>query len=229
MKNVIIKKSTMDFLQKLSVNNNRDWFNARKELYMGAKLNVEEFIDALILKMNSHDRIDTPSGRKSLYRIYNDVRFAKDKKPYTCKFSGHLKRSKPMFRGGYYFRIQPGESRVACGFAYPNPEDLKRIRMDIADNYGEWYKLMKLKGIKNYFVKMIGDRVATVPRGFDKDHLAIDLLRYKQFWFIHSFTDKEVLHPDFLKNVDKTFKAIRPIFNYMSYVLTTDLNGESVI
>ncbi len=219
----------MDFLQKLSRNNNRDWFNARKDKYLEAKTNVEDFVDGLISKMNTHDRIDTPSGKKSLYRIYNDVRFSKDKKPYTCKFSGYLKRTKPKLRGGYYFRIKPGESRIACGFAYPNPEDLKRIRLDIVSNYEDWNKLLRSRAIKNNFGKMQGDQVMTVPRGFDKDHPAIELLRYKQFWFEHSYSDKEVLAPDFLSNVNNKFKAIRPLFDYMSYVLTTDLNGESLI
>jgi uncharacterized protein (DUF2461 family) len=76
---------------------------------------------------------------------------------------------------------------------------------------------------------MQGDKVKTTPRGFVKDHPAIDLLRYKQFWFERSFTDKEVVAHNFIEQVNKTFKSIRPFFNHMSEVLTTDLNGESRI
>ena len=224
----MIQKSTLLFLRQLSGNNDRDWFNANKEQYIKAKENVEGFLDALITKMNTHDQIETPSGKKSLYRIYNDVRFSKDKTPYSPRFSGYLKRSKPLLRGGYYFWIKPGHSRVACGFAYPNPDDLKRIRMDIDRNYEDWNKLLKSKPIRSTFGTMLGDKVKTVPRGFDKDHPAIDLLRYKQFWFEHSFSDKEVLDKNFLNNVNKTYKAIRPFFDYMSDVLITDLNGESI-
>lgn len=224
----MIQKSTLLFLKKLSVNNDRDWFNANKDLYIQAKENVEGFLDALIAKMNTHDQIETPSGKKSLYRIYNDVRFSKDKTPYSPRFSGYLKRSKPLLRGGYYFWIKPGNSRVACGFSYPNPDDLRRIRMDIDRNYDDWNKLLKSKAIKSAFGTMLGDQVKTAPRGFDKDHPAIDLLRYKQYWFEHSFTDKEVLDKDFLNQVNKTYKSIRPFFDYVSDVLTTDLNGESI-
>ena len=129
-----IKKSTFEFLQKLFKNNSRDWFNVHKSEYFEARENAEEFFDALIAKMNTHDQIETPSGKKALYRIYNDVRFSKDKTPYNPRFSGYLRRTKPMLRGGYYIWIGPGRSRIGCGFAYPNPEDLKRIRLDIDRN-----------------------------------------------------------------------------------------------
>ena len=108
MHNSAIKKSTFDFLKKLSDNNNRDWFNAHKDQYLQAQANIEMFMDALIAKMNTHDDIETPSGKKSLYRIYNDVRFSKDKSPYNPRFSGYLRRLKPVLRGGYYIWIKPG-------------------------------------------------------------------------------------------------------------------------
>jgi uncharacterized protein (DUF2461 family) len=86
--------------------------------------------------------------------------------------------------------------------------------------------MLKSKSIQSAFGEMRGEQVKTAPKGFDKGHSAIDLLRYKQYWFEHSFTDEEVLSPDFLNQMNKTFKSIRPFFNYMSEVLTTDLNGE---
>jgi uncharacterized protein (TIGR02453 family) len=229
MTHVIIKKSTLDFLKKLSTNNNREWFEQNKHHYEAAKENTEQFMDALISKMNSHDQLENTSGKKSLYRIYNDVRFSKDKTPYNPRFAGYLKRTKPMLRGGYYIWIKPGGSRVGCGFAYPNSEDLKRIRQDISSNYGDWKKLLKLKSITSHFGTMRGEQVKTAPRGFAADDPAIELLRYKQFWFEHTFTDREVIAPDFLHNVNNTFKSIRPFFNYMSDILTTDTNGESIV
>lgn len=224
-----INKSTFNFLKNLSKNNNREWFNAHKNDYLIAQQNVIEFLDVLLLKMNVHDRIETPSGKKSLYRIYNDVRFDDAKTPYNPRFAGSFKRTKPWLRGGYYFWLKPGASRVGCGFTYPNAEDLKRIRLDIQDNHLEWNRLLNSKSIKSVFGEMQGDKVTSAPRGFAKDHPAIGLLRYKQFWFEHNFTDTEVLAPDFLNHINKTFKTIRPFFDYMSEVLTTDLNGESIV
>ena len=224
-----VQKSTFDFLKKLSRNNNREWFTVHKEEYIKAQQNAVEFVDALISKMNVHDRIETPSGKKSLYRIYNDVRFSEDKIPYNPRFAGYLKREKPLLRGGYYFWLKPGESRVGCGFTYPSPEDLKRIRLDIQNNYNHWQKLLSTKSIKSTYGTIQGEKVATSPKGFPKDDPAIDLLRYKQYWFQRSFTDKEVLAADFLNKVNQSFKNIRPFFDYVSEVLITDLNGERIV
>jgi uncharacterized protein (TIGR02453 family) len=223
---MIIDKATFQFLKKLSANNSREWFNSHKHEYENAKENIESFVTALISRMNSHDDIETPSAKKSLYRIYNDVRFSNDKTPYNPRFAGYLRRRKPFLRGGYYYWIKPGATRVGCGFVYPHGDDLQRIRQDISANYDDWKRLLNSKIIKTTFGQMAGDQVKTAPRGFSKDDPAIELLRYKQFWFEHSFTDKEALSKDFVKTVDKTFKAIRPVFDYFSEVLTTDENGE---
>ena len=225
---VVFEKLSLQFLKSLAKNNNRDWFLEHKDAYLKALANTLYFFDELIVKINIHDHIQTQSGKESIYRIYNDVRFSKDKTPYNPRFAGYIKRQKPELRGGYTLWITPGHSRVRCGFSYPNPADLKRIRLDISDHYIEWRKLLNKKSIQNTFGKMKGEKVKIAPQGFPKDHPAIDLLRYKQFWFEHPFTDREVLAPDFLDNVNKSFKAIRPFFDYMSEILTTDLNGESI-
>jgi len=226
--NAIVEKATFDFLKKLSVNNDRDWFNAHKAQYEKAKENVEGFMDALIAKMNTHDRLETPSGKKSLYRIYNDVRFAKDKSPYNPRFAGYMKRSMPHLRGGYYIWIAPGVTRVGCGFSYPNADDLKRIRLDISANPSDWRKMLRSKAITSHFGEMIGEQVKTTPRGFSADDPAIDLLRFKQYWFERAFTDREALSSGFLQQVNQTYKSIRPFFDYMSDVLGTDVNGEPI-
>lgn len=229
MKSAVIQPSTFSYLKKLAKNNNREWFNNHKDEYLLAQANMHQWIDALIDKMNAHDQLETPSGKKSLYRIYNDVRFLKDKTPYNPRFAGSLRRVKPMLRGGYYYWIKPGGSRIGCGFTYPNPEDLKRVREDIQLNYKDWHKLLRSKSIVGNFGEMMGEQEKTAPNGFSIEHPAIDLLRYRQYWFEHDFTDQEVLEPDFLNQTNKIFKSIRPFFDYMSEVLTTDLNGESVV
>lgn len=224
-----IEKSSLTFLTKLSENNNRDWFNANKNLYVAAFDNVCSFVDGLIFKMNKHDELESVSGKKSLFRIYNDVRFSKDKAPYNCRFAFNLQRATKFKRGGYYMLIKPGSCYLGCGFFSPNSEDLKTIREDIVMNHEEWREILNSKEIKDNFGEMQGDKVASVPRGFDINHPAIDLIRHKQFIFRKSFTDEEVLAPDFLNKVNTYFKSIRPFFDYMSEVLTTDANGESVI
>lgn len=229
MTNHIIQKSTLRFLKDLAKNNDRDWFNAHKQLYLDAHQNMCSFADQLIIEMNKHDSLTETTGRKSLHRIYKDVRFSKDKSPYSPRFALNLQRESKLRRGGYYLVIKPGNSYASCGFFMPNPEDLKRIRQDIDLNFDQWKKLLRSKAIKDNFGEMQGDAVLTAPKGFTITNPAIELLRHKQFIFRHHFTDEEVTSASFLKDVNKLFKSIRPYFNYMSEVLTTDLNGELII
>jgi uncharacterized protein (DUF2461 family) len=107
--------------------------------------------------------------------------------------------------------------------------DLKRIRLDILDQYKHWNRLLRSKGIQASFGDMQGDQVATAPRGFPKDHPAIDLLRHKQFWFEHSFSDREVLAKGFVDAVNRTYKRIRPFFDYMSDMLAPGSTGRSAV
>lgn len=224
-----IEKSTLDFLKVLARNNNREWFQKNKDRYLLAQQNTIAWLDALITEINKHDQLQTLSGKTALYRIYNDVRFSDDKTPYNPRFAGNLKRVKPFLRGGYYFWIKPGASRIGAGFTYPNAPDLLRIRQDIHLNYTDWRKILRQKKLQSVFGEMQGDQVKTAPKGFPKDHPAIDLLRFKQFWFEKSFTDAEVTSKNFLLQVNRDFKAIRPFFDYMTEVLTTDANGVSVL
>jgi uncharacterized protein (TIGR02453 family) len=179
--------------------------------------------------MNKHDHIETASGRKSLFRIYKDVRFSKEKTPYNGHWSGTFKRATKKLRGGYYFRIEPGNSRVVGGFFGPLPDDMKRIRQDIDANYEDWRNMLAGKILTDTFGKLRGEKVGSAPRGYAKDHPAIDLLRHKQFILRREFTDEEVCAPDFLYKVNEAFIKMRPFLNYMSEVLTTDVNGISVV
>jgi uncharacterized protein (TIGR02453 family) len=226
---MFIKKESIAFLKAISKNNNRDWFNDHKDIYNKAHDNIIGFADALLVEMNKHDNIETASGKKALFRIYKDVRFSKDKTPYNSFWHGHFKRATKKLRGGYYFRIEPGNSYISGGFWGPAPEDLQRIREDIELNYDDWKKLLTNKTLANTFGKMRGEQLSSAPRGYAKDNPAIDLLRYKQFIFRHEFTDKEVLSTDFVYKANDAFKKLRPFFNYMSEVLTTDANGISTI
>jgi uncharacterized protein (TIGR02453 family) len=229
MTEISINKDSIDFLKDLSENNNREWFNTHKDRYAEAHNNIIAFADNLIAEMNKHDHIETASGRKSLFRIYKDVRFSKDKTPYNGHWSGAFKRATKKLRGGYYFRIEPGNSRVVGGFFGPLPDDMKRIRQDIDANYEDWWNMLAGKTLTDTFGKLRGEKVSSAPRGYAKDHPAIDLLRHKQFIFRLEFTDEQVCAQDFLYKVNEAFIKMRPFFDYMSEVLTTDVNGISVV
>ena len=221
-----IPASSLDYLKMLKENNDRDWFNENKDRYLKEYDSLEHFADALLQELRSHDVIETASGKKSLHRIYRDTRFSKDKTPYKTNWSGGYKRATALRRGGYYFHIEPGNSFIAGGFWAPNTEDIKRIREDISSDPDTLRKIIGSKSFKATFGSLQGEQLKTMPKGFDAADSAIDLLRYKQFLLVKRFTDDEVLSPSFLKEADQTFKNMRPFFDYMSEVLTTDANGE---
>ncbi len=229
MSKTAIKKETLDFLKTLSKNNNRDWFNAHKDKYIAAHENMIAFADELLGQMQKHDKIEDTTGKNSLFRIYRDVRFSKDKTPYSCRFSGGFQRATKKLRGGYYFHIEPGKSFMAGGFWGPEPADLQRIRQDIDQNHKDWKKLLANRSLTGTFGKLEGEQMSSAPRGYAKDHPAIELLRYKQYIYRHRFTDKEVLDKDFVLKLNDAFKKLRPFLNYMSEVLTTNANGEPIV
>jgi uncharacterized protein (TIGR02453 family) len=220
-----LPKSGFDFLKTLKKNNNRNWFNAHKVAFQAEQDLVAVFAEALLQELNSHDEIETPSGKKSLYRIYRDTRFSNNKTPYKTNWSGYFKRATKYKRGGYYFHLEPGNTFVAGGFWSPNPADLKLIREDIAFDDAPLRKIIKSRAFVSTFGTLTGEQVTTAPKGFPKDHEAIDLLRYKQFLLIRKFSDQEVLSEGFLKAASLAFKNMRPFFDYMSEVLSTDSNG----
>jgi uncharacterized protein (TIGR02453 family) len=221
-----LSKSNLEFLKTLQQNNNRDWFTANKSVYEKHHLETIGFADAVLNEMRKHDNIETLSGKKALMRIYRDVRFSKDKAPYKTNWGMGFTRATKLLRGGYYVHIAPGESFVGGGFWAPEPADLQRMRKEIANNVDEFRQLLNSKTFKSTFGELQGEKLKTVPKGYEKDHPALDLLQFKQYLISKKFSDKEVLEPDFYKKVNETFKAMRPFFDFMSLALTTDENGE---
>lgn len=221
-----ISQDNFKFLNALKNNNNRDWFNDNKSTYQSCHNEMIDFADAILSEMQKHDNIETVSGKKSLMRIYRDVRFSKDKSPYKTNWGGGFKRATELLRGGYYFHIEPNNIFIGGGFWGPNSADLLKIRKDISANPDELRKIISSKSFQNTFGDLQGEKLKTCPKGFDKNDPALDLLQFKQFLIAKKFSDKEAMAEDFHKEVNKVFKAMRPFFDYMSYVLTTDENGE---
>ncbi|NIK91859.1 DUF2461 domain-containing protein [Mangrovimonas sp. CR14] len=214
------------FLNQLKSNNNRDWFNDHKKEFKGIQKEVKNFYEMLFSKLKMHDEVDN----LKIFRIYRDVRFSKNKEPYKIHFGGSFHRKKPELRGGYYLHLSPNnESFMATGFWEPNKDDLNRIRREFEMDASEMRDLLADPKFKSVWGDLQGDELKTAPRDFEKDHPNIDLIRKKQYIFIKKYSDKEVLSENFLDDVDKSFQLIRPYFDYMSDVLTTNLNGESVI
>lgn len=221
--------STLDFLRDLRANNNRDWFNAHKDRYRAEHQHMIDFAESLQDRLSQYDELEPQTGKQILFRIYRDVRFSKDKSPYKSCFSGHLKRATRKRRGGYYFHIEPGASMIGGGFWAPEREDLLRIRQELAADAEPLREIIADPKFRETFGGLGGNQLKTAPKGFPRDHPNIDLLRYKQYIVRHDFTDEEVLAPEFIDRVVDGFRRMLPFFDYMSWVLTHDVNGEPIV
>lgn len=217
-----------EFLNKLSANNNREWFNEHKSEYLVAHEQVVSFADDLLGQMAQTDEIETPSGKKSLYRIYRDTRFSKDKTPYKVHFSGYLRRATRYNRGGYYFHIEPGRTMVGGGFWGPNAADLLHIRKQISQEPERLEEIVNSKEFVNAFGQLNGDKLKKAPKGFSVDDPAIEWLRFKQYLVSHEFSEEQVMSGGLVNLMVNQFRYMRPFFDYMSEILTTDLNGEEL-
>jgi len=218
-------KKAFEFLEQIKENNNREWFAHNKAIFEDIVKENKVFFNQIYNELQKHDRLEGIH----IYRIYKDIRFSKDKTPYKTNFGVSFSRTKPLLRGGYYIHLEPGNSFVGGGFWAPNNEDLLRIRKEFEMDTSEIDKIISDKTFVKYFGTLQGeDGVKTAPKGFDKNHPAIDLIKKKLFVVMRKFSDKEVFSADFQKEIISTFLAMRPFFNYMSDVLTTDLNGESL-
>lgn len=223
--NPTINPETFTFLKELQKNNDREWFEGQKPRYQKLYDEFKAFHAALMDKMKTHDQIE--KGR--VYRIYRDVRFSKDKTPYKGYFAFNFKRASHFLRGGYYFQLEPGNSFLAGGFFGPSAKDLLHIRNQISQFPDPMFDILGSRPFKSYFGELKGEQLKTAPNGFEKDDEAIDILRFKQFYVEHAFTDQEVLSGNFIDQLNEGFQQLRTFFDYMSEILTTDLNGEELV
>jgi uncharacterized protein (TIGR02453 family) len=229
MASINLPPSVFSFLEQLKAHNDRNWFAANKAIYQQAATVVAAFADGLLEEMNKHDVIETASGAKSLYRIYRDIRFSKDKTPFSTYWGGRFKRAGKQRRGGYYYHLEPGgKTFLLCGFWAPDPQDLRLIREDIAFDPAPLRNILTDPVFVKDFGGLWGEQLKTSPKGFDSAHDAIDLLRYKQFLVRRQFSDEEVLNGSFFTLANQTFQSMRPFLDYMSEVLSADTNGLTI-
>lgn len=225
MQHPTITKESLYFLKKLKNNNNREWFTEHKEEYKQHEGDIKEFHSLVMHNLMVHDQIE----KMKTFRIYRDIRFSKDKTPYKSHFAGSFTRLGAQNRGGYYIQIKPGESFLATGFWNLEKEDLYRIRKELELDTSELCEIIHKKPFKKIWGELQGESLKTAPKGFDRNHENIDLIRYKQFTFKRNFTDEQVLSTTFIDDINISFQTIRPFFDYMSEVLNTNLNGETLL
>ena len=214
----MINKTTLEFLAQLSKNNNKEWFDKNRPTYEIAKTNFKEFVDELILNVSKFfPSIKDLLAKDCIFRIYRDVRFSKNKDPYKNNFGAILAPGgKKSLSAGYYFQLQPTASFVAGGMWQPPSPQINAIRQEIDYNANEFKKIISNKKFKEYFGELPNeDKLKSVPKGYDKSHPEIELLKHKSFIVVHNLKDKDVLSRDLIKDITATFKVMHPFNSFL--------------
>lgn len=194
----VMKDTVLGFLKDLQVNNNREWFQANKGRYEEAKSEFETFVNALIPEIARFDpTIKFVEARECIFRIFRDVRFARNKDPYKTNFGAWITKGGRKSPGpGYYFHVEPGEVFIAGGIHMPDPALLKKIRQEIYYNIAEFKKILADKEFSKYF-RGIDDyeKMKNAPKDFPSDFKDIDLLKFKSYTVSYSM-DVKILSSD---------------------------------
>jgi uncharacterized protein (TIGR02453 family) len=214
-----ISPSLFPFLTQLAANNNREWFAANKKAYDTEKLAFDKVIEYLLKTIGAFEDIDGQRVSDCAYRIYRDVRFSADKSPYKRHFACSFEQGgKKSGRAGYYLHLEPGNCFLAGGAWGPSKEQLAAIRQEIDYNPSELLGILENHDFKALFDKIEGEALKTAPKGYDKDHPNINLLRQNQYYVLHKYTDAEVLAPGFLEKFVSHCRTMKPFADWCNMV-----------
>ncbi len=209
----------LKFLKSISKNNNREWFEKNKSKYLEAKAGFEDFLEAFHAELLKFDEsLAAINPRKMGFRIYRDVRFSKDKRPYKTNMgAGFSEHGKMEQEPGYYIHIEPGKSFIAGGIYMPEKDQLAKIRQELDYNSDKFLKILKDKKFKKLFSSLDEyGKLKTAPKGYPKDHPHIKLLQHKSFVVSHYFSDQDVANKNFPKKAAAVAAIIKPLNNFLT-------------
>jgi uncharacterized protein (TIGR02453 family) len=216
---VMIKKTSFDFLENVAFNNNREWFAENKPKYEEARENVLELVEVLIQELSKIDPLISADldPKKSLMRIYRDVRFSKNKDPYKTNFGIWFSavKAKGVNEPGYYLHIQPGNCFLAGGYWMPDAPHLKLIRQEIDYNTNDFKEIINAPQFKKVFKLGTSNALKNAPKGYDPDDPNIEFLKLKSFEAVRNLKDEEFYSADIVNKLVSSFKIIYPLVAFL--------------
>jgi uncharacterized protein (TIGR02453 family) len=224
MKQVYFTPALFLFLKKLKKNNNRPWFLENKERYEKIVRNpLLDFIGDLgphLRKISPHLVVDNSPTGGSMFRIYRDARFSKDKTPYKTHVSARFptSRSRDVHTPGYYLHLEPGEVFSGGGIWRPEAPVLGQIRDYLLNHSKRWKSILAAKSFKR-LCQFEGEKLQRPPKGYAADHEMIEYLKYKDFTFFTQFDEKTACSPDFMDRFVESCAAASPFMGFLSAAL----------
>lgn len=214
----MIKPETFTFLTDVIENNNREWFALNKERYDVARENVLELVQSIIPELSKIDPLissDT-DPKRSVMRIYRDVRFSKNKDPYKNNFGIWFSaKAKGGNEPGYYLHLQPGKSFVAGGYWMPEAPHLKLIRQELDYNIEDFLKIIKDQNFAKDFTISTEHALKNAPKGYDPEDPNIEYLRLKSFEVMKRIDDKEFFKPGIVDKLKNYYQTIHPLVAFL--------------
>ena len=215
----MLQSFTLQFLKDLKKNNNKYWFDEHRKQYESSRSDFLLLIGSLKKSIANFDHpIGMLNDKECVFRINRDVRFSKNKDPYKNNMAGYFNKSGKKGNGaGYYLHVEPGKTMVAGGIWMPLPADLAKIRQEIDYNFADWKKVINNKTFSSNFGKVeSADVLVRPPKGYDENNPAIGFLKMKNFFVSKPFTNAELLDKAFVNKVAKTFKAMKPMIDFLN-------------
>lgn len=217
----MLTANLLNFLQELSLNNNKAWFEENRKWYDSARAEFVAFVKALIAEISGFDNdISGLESKHCIFRINRDVRFSKNKAPYKTNMGASFDRGgKKSVFAGYYMHIEPGKSFVGGGIWMPAPEEIKKIRQEIDYNWEEFQAIIKEKNFKKTYKDLYkGSDISLVniPKDYEKTNPAANYLRLKSWLAMREISDAELVSADFLRSVVRDFKALMPLNKFIN-------------
>ncbi|WP_064198281.1 MULTISPECIES: DUF2461 domain-containing protein [Emticicia] len=218
----MLQAETLQFLTELKENNNKPWFDENRKTYETARKNFVIIVETLIKGISKFDKSIEEANLQAkdcMFRINRDIRFSKNKEPYKTNFGASFsKGGKKAHSAGYYLHIEPTECFVAGGIWMPEPEDLKKIRVEIDYSFEEFNGIVNTPAFKKVFPSGLDREAFTArpPKGYDEENPAIEFIKLKSFTASSNFESKESLKSDFIENVLEKFKAMHPYIEFLN-------------
>jgi uncharacterized protein (TIGR02453 family) len=210
----------IDFLKHLKRNNNRLWFEKHRQEYESS---IKLPMQSLIASLHPHFQRFAPEceidPKRSLFRIYRDVRFSKDKTPYKTHAAAHfVLRGKPkgVEGSGYYLHIEPGEVYIGGGIYMPDNDQLRGIRRAIANQSEKFLSILCLPKFKKIFGKLKGEKLQRVPKGYEPDHPMAEWLKHKQFFVWIEWPESKCLKEKFVAEIAEVYEAATPLVRFLN-------------
>lgn len=208
----------LQFFRGLAHNNRRAWFLPRKQLVEErVKEPMRQLVDALNLALHDFAPEYETDPNRAIFRIYRDVRFSKDKRPYKEQIAATFRRrGTPHHQGGYYFAISHKSVAVGGGVYMPEPAHLLAIRQRIAERHDEFRRILAAPQVRKLLGNLEGAQLSRVPRGFPADHPAADLLRYRYFILYKELPPSLATSPKLYKAIVDRFRVMTPFLKFLT-------------